>query len=158
MTQTRYDEPSLEKCSTIGKALPGVEVVIDPRRAASRPRSLERSLPRLQRHEELLQHAGDRQAIDKDGWLHSGDIGVMDEDGYFAITGRLKVMIVRGENIYPRRWRTSFTALRASATPRSLAYRQRNTVSNRSVHHPEARRHHDRGGCTGLLSREDRVV
>jgi fatty-acyl-CoA synthase len=43
------------------------------------------------------------QAIDRQGWLHSGDLGVMDKDGYLSITGRLKEMIIRGgENIYPR--------------------------------------------------------
>ena len=43
------------------------------------------------------------KAIDKDGWLHSGDIGEVDEDGYYKITGRLKDMIIRGgENIYPK--------------------------------------------------------
>ena len=43
------------------------------------------------------------EAIDSEGWLHSGDLGVMDEDGYLSITGRLKDMIIRGgENIYPR--------------------------------------------------------
>jgi len=43
------------------------------------------------------------QAIDEQGWLHSGDLGIMDEDGYVAITGRHKDMIIRGgENIYPK--------------------------------------------------------
>ncbi|MCK4727567.1 MAG: AMP-binding protein, partial [Desulfobacterales bacterium] len=44
-----------------------------------------------------------RKAIDANGWLHSGDLGSMDTDGYVRITGRLKEMIIRGgENIYPR--------------------------------------------------------
>lgn len=43
------------------------------------------------------------QTIDDDGWLHSGDIGIMDEEGYVQIVGRIKDLIIRGgENIYPR--------------------------------------------------------
>jgi fatty-acyl-CoA synthase len=43
------------------------------------------------------------EAIDEQGWLHSGDLGTMDDDGYVSITGRLKEMVIRGgENIYPR--------------------------------------------------------
>jgi fatty-acyl-CoA synthase len=43
------------------------------------------------------------QAVDKDGWLHSGDLGTMDGNGYFKITGRIKDTIIRGgENISPR--------------------------------------------------------
>ena len=44
-----------------------------------------------------------KNAIDPEGWLHTGDIAVEDEDGYIAITGRIKDMVIRGgENIYPR--------------------------------------------------------
>jgi fatty-acyl-CoA synthase len=43
------------------------------------------------------------QCIDPNGWLHSGDLGVKDKDGYFRVTGRIKDMIIRGgENIYPK--------------------------------------------------------
>jgi fatty-acyl-CoA synthase len=42
-------------------------------------------------------------AVDAEGWLHSGDLGTVDENGYFKITGRIKDMIIRGgENVYPR--------------------------------------------------------
>ncbi len=108
MTQTRYDEPSLErKCSTVGKAIPGIEVaIIDPETG-------EHLGPG--RHGELCCRGHNvmkgyynmpeetAKAIDKDGWLHSGDIGMVDEDGYYSVTGRLKDMIIRGgENIYPK--------------------------------------------------------
>ena len=44
-----------------------------------------------------------KKVIDKDGWLHSGDLGTCDERGYYRITGRMKDMVIRGgENIYPR--------------------------------------------------------
>lgn len=43
------------------------------------------------------------QAVDKEGWLHTGDLGVLDEEDYCKITGRLKDMVIRGgENVYPR--------------------------------------------------------
>ena len=44
-----------------------------------------------------------REAIDADGWMHTGDLAVMREDGYCTIVGRIKDMVIRGgENIYPR--------------------------------------------------------
>lgn len=44
-----------------------------------------------------------KEAIDEDGWLHTGDLAMMDKDGYYRIVGRIKEMIIRGgENIYPR--------------------------------------------------------
>jgi fatty-acyl-CoA synthase len=43
------------------------------------------------------------EAIDADGWMHTGDLGVMDDDGFVQITGRIKDMVIRGgENVYPR--------------------------------------------------------
>ena len=43
------------------------------------------------------------EAIDEDGWMHTGDLGVMDGDGYVNIVGRIKDMVIRGgENLYPR--------------------------------------------------------
>ena len=43
------------------------------------------------------------ETIEPDGWLHSGDLATVDEEGYYSIVGRIKVMIIRGgENIYPR--------------------------------------------------------
>jgi fatty-acyl-CoA synthase len=108
MTQTMYNEPSIrKKCETVGKAMPGIEVkIIDPRTGEDLPPG---------EHGEVVcrgynimkgyykMEEATAEAIDAGGYLHSGDIGVMDEDGYFAITGRIKDMIIRGgENIYPK--------------------------------------------------------
>lgn len=108
MTQTTYDEPDLmRKCSTVGKAMPGMEV------AVMNPENGERCHPgepgeMCVRGYNIMKGyykmpAETARVIDKDGWLHSGDIGVMDAEGYFAITGRLKDLIIRGgENISPK--------------------------------------------------------
>jgi fatty-acyl-CoA synthase len=108
MTQTRYDEPSLhKKCTTIGRGMPGMEVaVINPETGEFCPPGVPgemccRGYNSMKGYYKMPEDTA--LCIDKDGWLHSGDIGVMDEDGYFAITGRLKDMIIRGgENIYPK--------------------------------------------------------
>lgn len=108
MTQTRYDEKSLEKkCSTVGKALPGIEVaVIDPETGEHLGPGRQGELccrghNVMKGYYKMPEETA--KAIDKDGWLHSGDIGMVDEDGYYAVTGRLKDMIIRGgENIYPK--------------------------------------------------------
>ena len=108
MTQTRHDEPSLEKkCSTVGKAMPGVEVaIIDPETGRHMgPREHGEICCRgynvMKGYYNMPEETA--EAIDKYGWLHSGDIGMVDEDGYYIITGRLKDMVIRGgENIYPK--------------------------------------------------------
>ncbi len=59
------------------------------------------------------------EAVDADGWMHTGDVATLDADGYVRITGRIKDMIIRGgENISPARSRSSSTPCQASSTPR----------------------------------------
>jgi fatty-acyl-CoA synthase len=108
ITQTRYDEPSLEKkCTTVGKVSPGQEAaVINPDTGEfcgpeEHGEICCRGYNVMKGYYKMPEETA--KAIDKDGWLHSGDIGKMDKDGYYSITGRLKDMIIRGgENIYPK--------------------------------------------------------
>ncbi len=106
ITQTVPSDPFERKISTAGVPLPHVEIrIADPDDGHTLPTGAEGEL--LIRG--FLVMAGyfdmpDRtaQAIDSQGWLHSGDIGVLDEGGYLRIVGRIKDMIIRGgENIYP---------------------------------------------------------
>ena len=107
ITQTR-DNDSLElKTSTVGKALPNVEVkIIDPVTDKEMPVNEQGELCTRGYHVMKGYYKNEEataQAIDKDGWLHTGDLATMDENGYCKITGRIKDMIIRGgENIYPR--------------------------------------------------------
>jgi fatty-acyl-CoA synthase len=108
MTQTMYNEPSIQKkCETVGKPMPGIEVkIIDTVTGEDLPPGLHGEV--VCRGYNIMKgyykmEKATAEAIDQDGFLHSGDIGVMDKDGYFAITGRIKDMIIRGgENIYPK--------------------------------------------------------
>ncbi len=108
MTQTRFDEPSLEKkCSTVGQALPGVEVKLFNPDTGNECGVEEHGEVCCRGYNVMKGYYNlpveTAKAIDKGGWLHSGDIGKMDKDGYLAITGRLKDMIIRGgENVYPK--------------------------------------------------------
>jgi len=107
ITQTR-DNDSLElKTSTVGKALPNVEVkIVDPVTDKEMPVNEQGELCSRGYHVMKGYYKNEEataQAIDKDGWLHTGDLATMDENGYCKITGRIKDMIIRGgENIYPR--------------------------------------------------------
>jgi fatty-acyl-CoA synthase len=107
MTQTRIEDDLRRKTETVGRAMPGIEVrVIDPQTGLPVPAGVQGEV--CCRGYNVMKgyynnEAATAQTIDAQGWLHSGDLGVMDEDGYLAITGRLKDMIIRGgENIYPR--------------------------------------------------------
>jgi fatty-acyl-CoA synthase len=107
MTQTRPDDDISRRVESVGRALPGIEVkVADPETGEELPAGEQGEV--LCRGYNLMQgYYNNPQAtaktIDGHGFLHSGDLGVMDENGYLSITGRLKDMIIRGgENIYPR--------------------------------------------------------
>ena len=107
ITQTRADDDIEKRVSTVGKPHTGVEVkIIDPvtgeQVATGVPGELctrgYHVMKGYYKNEEAT-----KAAIDPEGWLHTGDIAVEDEDGYIAITGRIKDMVIRGgENIYPR--------------------------------------------------------
>ncbi len=107
ITQTR-DNDSLElKTSTVGRALPNVEVkIIDPVTGEEMPTGEQGELCSRGYHVMkgyYKMEEATASAIDKDGWLHTGDLATMDENGYCDITGRIKDMIIRGgENVYPR--------------------------------------------------------
>ncbi len=108
MTQTRYDEPSIEKkCSSVGKRLPGVDVVIlDPETNEPCPDGTIgefccKGFNVMKGYYKMPEETA--KVIDKNGYLHSGDLGYRDPEGYFYVTGRIKDMIIRGgENIYPK--------------------------------------------------------
>jgi fatty-acyl-CoA synthase len=104
--QTLLDDSPAARFGTIGRALPGSEVrIADPRSGATLPvggvgeicvRGYQVMSGYFERPDAT------RDAIDADGWMHSGDLGSLDGDGLFHIEGRVKDMIIRGgENIYP---------------------------------------------------------
>ncbi|UOQ42939.1 AMP-binding protein [Halobacillus salinarum] len=107
ITQTRTDDPIELRVSSVGKAHPNVEVkIIDPATGKEAEPGIPGELctrgylvmKGYYKNEEATE-----AAIDEEGFLHTGDIAVMDQDGYVEITGRMKDMIIRGgENVYPR--------------------------------------------------------
>jgi fatty-acyl-CoA synthase len=103
----RPSDPPEVRTGTVGRPLPQVEVrVADPASGQTQPLQttgevLVRGYQVMLGYFELPEATAD--AIDADGWLHTGDLGSMDAEGNLTIQGRLKEMIIRGgENIYPR--------------------------------------------------------
>ena len=107
ITQTR-DHDSLElKTTTVGKALPNVEVkIVDQTTGEEKPFGEQGELCTRGYHVMKGYYKNPEEtakAVDEDNWLHTGDLAIMDRNGYCKITGRIKDMIIRGgENIYPR--------------------------------------------------------
>ena len=107
MTQTRVDDELRKRVETVGRTMPEIEVrVVDPESNTPVPPGTQgevccRGYNVMAGYYKMEEATA--KTIDAGGWLHSGDLGVMDEEGYLSITGRLKDMIIRGgENIYPR--------------------------------------------------------
>ncbi len=107
ITQTRTDDPVELRVATVGRALPHVEVKIadietgETLAAGKQGELCCRGYLVMKGYYNLPEATA--LAVDSDQWLHTGDLAVMDENGYCKITGRIKNMIIRGgENIYPR--------------------------------------------------------
>jgi fatty-acyl-CoA synthase len=104
--QSSVEDPVALRVSTIGRVHPHLEVKIVDAEGRIVPRGVKGEL--LTRgYSVMLGYWGDeektREAIDAAGWMHTGDLAVIDEHGYAAIVGRAKDMVIRGgENIYPR--------------------------------------------------------
>ncbi len=107
MTSTNVHDSLEVRATTVGRAIPGIEVkIIDPMTSDVLPLGEQGEIC-SRGHGVMIGYWNNAEAteqtIDKNGWLHSGDLGVMRETGLINITGRKKDMIIRGgENIYPK--------------------------------------------------------
>ncbi len=107
ITMSRVDDDLELRVSTVGRVLPNTEVkIVSPETGETLPAGEQGELC-TRGYLVMKGYDGEpdatRQAVDPEGWLHTGDLAVMRPDGYFRITGRAKDMIIRGgENIYPR--------------------------------------------------------
>jgi fatty-acyl-CoA synthase len=107
ITQTRTDDAIELRVATVGRSLPDVEVkIVDIESGEALPPGKQgelctRGYHVMKGYYKMPDETA--RAIDSDSWLHTGDLAIMDENGYCKITGRIKNMIIRGgENIYPR--------------------------------------------------------
>ena len=106
-TMTTTDDSIELRVATVGKAMPYVETkLVDPETGEEVGVGVpgefcSRGYNTMKGYYKMEEATA--QVIDKDGWLHSGDLATVDENGYYKITGRIKDMIIRGgENIYPK--------------------------------------------------------
>ena len=107
MTQTCLNDTFEQRCTTVGRDFPFVEVkVLDPETGKECPVGVQgemccRGFNVMKGY--YKNPKATAEVIDENGFLHSGDLGVKDENGFYRITGRIKDMIIRGgENVYPR--------------------------------------------------------
>ena len=132
--QSSIDDPLERRVSTVGRVQPHVEVkIID-----SQGRTVRRGEPGellTRGYSVMLGYWDDPQktgeAIDAEGWMHTGDLATIDDEGYCNIVGRSKDMVIRGGRISIRAKSKSFsTAIARSGTCNAWAYRTRSTARN----------------------------
>jgi fatty-acyl-CoA synthase len=104
--QTALDDPLERRVSTIGQVQPHLEVKVVDETGATTPRGVPGELC-TRGYSVMLGYWDDpertAEAVDAEGWMHTGDLGVIDEEGYGNIVGRIKDMVIRGgENLFPR--------------------------------------------------------
>lgn len=106
-TQTNVDDSLEHRVTTVGRVMQGIEAkIVNPETGETCPPNVPgefcaRGYNIMKGYYKMEEATN--QAIDEDGWLHTGDIAIADENGYYKITGRIKDMIIRGgENIYPK--------------------------------------------------------
>ena len=104
--QTDMDDPVEKRVSTVGRIQPHVEVKIVDEAGQVTPRGTPGEIC-TRGYSVMLGYWADEektaQVLDAEGWMHTGDLGVLDDEGYCKIVGRIKDMVIRGgENIYPR--------------------------------------------------------
>jgi fatty-acyl-CoA synthase len=107
MTHSVLEDPFEARCTTVGKDYPETEVKVLNPDTGEECAVGEQGEMCCRGYLVMKGYYKNPQAtaivIDKNGWLHSGDLGIKDEDGYYRVTGRIKDIIIRGgENIYPR--------------------------------------------------------
>jgi fatty-acyl-CoA synthase len=104
--QSAVDDPIERRVSTIGRVQPHIEVKVIDEHGRTTPRGVPGELC-TRGYSVMLGYWNDpertSEVVDAEGWMHTGDIGTLDEEGYANIVGRIKDMVIRGgENIYPR--------------------------------------------------------
>ena len=157
MTASRVTDSMEIRATTVGCAFPNVEVkVLDPATNKECPPGTPGEMC-CKGYNIMKGYYKNPEAtaaiIDENGFLHSGDLGVMDENGYFRITGRIKEMIIRGgENIYPREIE-NFLYSRSGRHSEPEIRR-----GGRSVHQDQGGKLADRGRSKTVLPGTDRTL
>jgi fatty-acyl-CoA synthase len=107
ITMTTTEDTIEDKANTSGLPLPGIEIkIIDPETGLTVSRGIVGELLTRGYHTMVGYHNNSeatKAALEPDGWMHTGDLCIMDDRGYIAVSGRIKDMIIRGgENLFPR--------------------------------------------------------